>query len=33
VLAAVLLNRLSLRPGEAIYLPAGNIIPTCRRLT
>ncbi|MGH3676714.1 MAG: mannose-6-phosphate isomerase, class I [Mycobacterium sp.] len=25
VLAALLLNRLSLRPGEAIYLPAGNL--------
>jgi mannose-6-phosphate isomerase len=25
VLAALLLNRMSLRPGEAIYLPAGNL--------
>ena len=25
VLAALLLNRLSLQPGEAIYLPAGNL--------
>jgi hypothetical protein len=31
VLAALLLNRLSLRPGEAIYLPAGKLHTSLRR--
>jgi mannose-6-phosphate isomerase class I len=31
VLAALLLNRLSLRPGETIYLPAGKLHTSLRR--